>query len=103
MQQIRTRVQRTRVHRTKAVIDYDKFAERVNGRCATFGIVPAMNTSVEWTSDYILWWGICLIVTGASLKTINEPVENEELDSFEKYLGRNTMLFWGVLIIHVLK
>jgi hypothetical protein len=96
----------------KAVLvnfDYYKFAERVNGRCATFGIGPAVNLLVDTEgsiydaidSDYVvsLGLGIFLTVVGASIVTINENIENESVDLFEKYLGRSTMLIWGLLLI----
>ena len=96
-------------------LDYYKFVERVNGRCATLGIGPAVNIAISTTNtkhlyenlfngpeNYILFFGVFLIVVSISVETLNNDIENEELDLFEKYLGRTTMLIWGVNLSFIL-
>ena len=97
--------------------DYYNFAERVNGRCATLGIVPAVSIATSSTNtevhmyeklfnepeyNYILLLSIFLIVTCISVETIDNDIENESVDLFEKYLGRTTMLIWGVNLSFIL-
>jgi hypothetical protein len=96
--------------------DYYKFVERVNGRCATLGICPAAAIAISSTNttghlyeklfngpeNYILLLGIFLIVIPISVETFNSDIENEFVDLFEKYLGRTTMLIWGVNLSFIL-
>ena len=90
--------------------------ERVNGRCATLGICPAAAIAISSTNttghlydklfngpeNYILLLGIFLIVIPISVETFNYDIENEFVDLFEKYLGRTTMLIWGVNLSFIL-
>jgi len=99
-----------------AKFDYYKFAERVNGRCATLGIGPAVTIEISSTNtkdhlydqlfngpdNYILLFGVFLIVICISVETLNNDIKNEGLDLFEKYLGRTTMLIWGVNLSFIL-
>ena len=97
-----------------AKFDYYNFAERVNGRCATLGIGPAVTMAIN-TEDhlydklfngpeynYILLLSIFLIVICISVETLDNDIENESVDLFEKYLGRTTMLIWGINLSFIL-
>lgn len=87
-------------------IEYLKFAELVNGRCATLGIVMAkINYSLtehvvytQLTTDPVqnlmLLFAIAMVMSAVTLITFKKRNEQEELEEFEQIVLYFGMISW---------
>lgn len=92
-------------------VDYFKFAEVVNGRCATLGLVIGkfnyMNSGhdmyTQITTDpvqnFMALLGITMVMSSITLYTFDKRDESEIPESLEQVTGNFNMLSWFINLV----
>ena len=102
---------------SKFKFDYFKFAEVINGRAATLGIISGkvvytVTGSDFYTqifsdpvSDLIVILGITMLISPISLYTFDKRNENDFFENLERVVGNWNMLSWfmnlTIMILHL--
>jgi hypothetical protein len=91
-------------------VDYFKFAEVVNGRCATLGLVIGkfnyMNSehvTPDPVQNFMALLGITMVMSSITLYTFDKRDESALPENLEQVTGNFNMLSWFINLIIILK
>jgi len=84
----------------KPKIDYFKFAEVVNGRCAMFGtIIGHQYTHDDPVHNIMVMLGITMVMSSITMYTFDKRDESAVPENLEQVTGNFNMLSWFINLI----